>query len=337
MPSYWQLTCIKPAHNDMRESSGPVSFDNMSSNQRESLDAGVDTSLTRFNFRRPDRISKTQLRAIHNLHESLVRNLASSLSAYLRAYLTVSLASVEQVSYGEFRDSLRSPTCLVSMSLRPYEGNAVLELNPSLVFPIIEFLLVGSGKQSPKLNREVTEIELKLLESLFRIILQDLQGAWRSVANIAFAIESIETETQALRILAPQEAVVAIGIEIRIGETSGMMNLAIPSIVVKMMRQKFDRHWSIRKLDSDPLRRAQILQRIRHSPLCVDAVLTGASLSVRELASLEVGDVVSLPQPVRTPITLRVNGVPKYQGRLIGIDGKRAVVIASLISEVEGT
>jgi flagellar motor switch protein FliM len=223
------------------------------------------------------------------------------------------------------------------MSLRPYEGNAVLELNPSLVFPIIEILLGGSGKQSPKLNREVTEIELKLLESLFRIILQDLQGAWRSVANIAFAIESIETETQALRILAPQEAVVAIGIEIRIGETSGMMNLAIPSIVVKMMRQKFDRHWSIRKLDSDPLRRAQILQRIRHSPLCVDAVLTGASLSVRELASLEVGDVVALPQPVRTPITLRVNGVPKYQGRLIGIDGKRAVVIASLISEVEGT
>ena len=78
-----------------------------------------------FDFRRPDRIAKSQLRAIHLLHDNFVRNLVSSLSAYLRSYLIVNLVSVEQLSYAEFLECLPSPTCIVSLGLKPYDGNAV--------------------------------------------------------------------------------------------------------------------------------------------------------------------------------------------------------------------
>jgi flagellar motor switch protein FliM len=123
-----------------------------------------------FDFRRPDRIPKSQIRAIHVLHDNFVRNLVSSLSAYLRSYLVVNLVSVEQLSYLEFLEGLPSPTCMISVGLRPYEGYAVLELNPTLVFPIIEMLLGGTGKSSLSMRREITEIEQHLLEGLFRII-----------------------------------------------------------------------------------------------------------------------------------------------------------------------
>src|ERR1700744_3980711 len=96
-----------------------------------------------YDFRRPDRIAKDQLRAIHLLHENFSRSLASSLSAYLRAYVAVNLVSVEQLSFLEFSQCLPSPTCVVSLGMRPFEGNAILELNPALVFPIIEMLLGG--------------------------------------------------------------------------------------------------------------------------------------------------------------------------------------------------
>jgi hypothetical protein len=105
------------------------------------------------------------LRAIHNLHETFARNLGASLSAYLRAYLTASIVSVKQLSYHEFSAGLASPTCLLSLGLQPYEGNAVMELNPSLIFPMIELLLGGGGRQPVTLQREITEIELKLLQS----------------------------------------------------------------------------------------------------------------------------------------------------------------------------
>ncbi|MEO8659946.1 MAG: flagellar motor switch protein FliM, partial [Bryobacteraceae bacterium] len=193
-----------------------------------------------YDFSRPDRIAKDQLRAIHLLHDNFARNLASSLSAYLRAYVMVNLVSVEQLSFMEFSQCLPSPTCLVSLSMKPFDGSAVLELNPQLVFPILETLLGGTGRPVGKITREITEIEQSILDGLFRIILHDLQDAWHTVTKIEFKVESHETEPQLLQILAPNEAVVAIGVEIRIGETSGMMNLGIPSIIIKMLRQKFD-------------------------------------------------------------------------------------------------
>ena len=96
-------------------------------------------------------------------------------------------------------------------------------------------------------QREVTEIEQVLLEGLFRLILHDLHEAWTFVTQIEFSIETVETEPQFLQILAPTEAVVAVAIEIRIGDSIGMMNIAMPSIIIKMMRQKFDQQWSLRK------------------------------------------------------------------------------------------
>src|SRR5437868_6276408 len=156
-----------------------------------------------YDFRRPDRIAKDQLRSIHLLHDNFARNLASSLSGYLRAYVLVNLVSVEQLSFSEFTQCLPSPTSAVALGLSPYDGSAVLELNPSLVFPVLEMLLGGSGKTAIKIVREVTEIEQMILESLLRFILHDLRSSWEAVAKMEFSIESHETEPQLLQILAP--------------------------------------------------------------------------------------------------------------------------------------
>src|SRR6266849_6523117 len=233
-----------------------------------------------YDFRRPDRISKDQLRAIHSLHENFARSLASSLSAYLRAYVAVNLVSVEQLSFNEITQGLPSPTCVIALGMRPYDGNAVLEINPSLVFPILEMLLGGSGKVATKITREVTEIEQSILDSLLRIILQDLRTSWHAVTTMDFSVDAHETEPQLLQILAPNEAVVAISVEVRIGETAGMMNIGIPSIIVKMLRQKFDQQWSVRNTEATEEEHARVLRLIRPATIHLDARLRGPSLGV---------------------------------------------------------
>ncbi len=286
-----------------------------------------------FDFRRPDRISKAQLRAIHSLHETFARNIGASLSTYLRAYLAATIVSVDQLPYQEFSSGLASPTCLLSLGLQPYEGNAVMEINPALIFPMIELLLGGSGRQQATLTREITEIELKLLQSVFRIMLQDLQGAWRTIAELEFAIEAVETETHAFRVLAPQEAVVAIGIEMRIGEVTGMMNLAIPSVILKMMRQKFDQQWTARKVETDPVRRTGILKKIRAGTVRVEAAMAAPPISIRDLVSLETGDVMMIDHPAQSLMTLKVNGHKKYHGKAASVNGRRAFAVESLLRE----
>lgn len=283
-----------------------------------------------FDFRRPDRIAKSQLRAIHLLHEAFARNLASSLAAYLRSYLTVNLISVEQLSYGEFLEGLPSPSCIVSLSLRPYDGNALIEISPSLVFPILEIILGGKGRNSDNRKREITEIEQHLLDTLFRIILNDLREAWKSVAVINFKIETIATEPQMVQILSPTEAVVAIAIEIRIGDASGTLNVAIPAINIKMIGQKFEQQWMLRKTEPTEAEQMRMISLLRQSSVKLDARLTGPRLTVRDLLDLEVGDCLKFDYLIEKRIDCLMNGVGKFRGQILDAHNKRAFTVEEL-------
>jgi flagellar motor switch protein FliM len=289
-----------------------------------------DAPAIKFDFRRPDRIPKSQVRAIHLLHDTFVRNLVSSLSAYLRSYLIINLVSVEQLSYGEFLDGLPSPTCIVSLGLNPYDGNGALELNPSLVFPILEMLMGGTGKSTTTIQRDITEIEQKLLDGILRIILHDLREAWKSVTDVDFTIEAMETEPQLLRLLAPNEAVVSIGIEVRIGETVGMMNIAMPSIVIKMMRQKFDQQWTVRKTRASEAEQARVLRLLRQATVTLEARMEGPTLSVEDLLALDEGHVLTFDYPVERAIELLVNDTPKFIGHVVTTGRKRACQVETL-------
>jgi flagellar motor switch protein FliM len=203
----------------------------------------------------------------------------------------------------------------------------VLELNPSLVFPILEMLLGGNGKSSGTIQREITEIEQRLLDGLFRIILNDLREAWRGVTEVDFTIESLETEPQLLHILAPNEAVVSIGVEVRMGDSVGMMNIAMPSIVIKMMRQKFDQQWLVRKTLATDAEQARGLRVLRESTLVLEARLEGPQLSVRDFLDLEEGHLLTLDFPIEKPIELTVNGERKYSAQMVSTGKKRGCLV----------
>jgi len=280
----------------------------------------------KLDFRRPDRIPKSQIRAIYLLHDAFARNLVSGLSSYLRSFVTVNLVSVEQLSYTEFLAGLPSPTCTISLGLAPYEGHAVLELNPSLAFPIIEMLLGGAGKTTGPIHRDLTEIELRVLDGLFQIVLRGLREAWSRVTPVAFNIDSNENEPHLLHLMAPQEAVVAIGIEVRIGDTVGMMNLAMPSIVIKMMRQKFDQQWSTKAV-SNMSEQLRMMQRLRAASLSLEARLEGPALKVRDLLSMNEGHLLAFDYPLDRPVDVRVNGTRRFSAQVVSTGKRRACLI----------
>jgi flagellar motor switch protein FliM len=311
-------------------------IDNVFRNLRESVDEEDVTKRAQpYDFRRPDRIAKDQLRAIHLLHENFARSLASSLSAYLRAYVIVNLVSVEQLSFMEFSQCLPSPTVISALAMRPYDGSAVLELNPSLVFPVIEILLGGSGKAVAKLDREITEIEQSILEGLYRIILKDMREAWMAVTALDFTIEASETEPQMLQLLAPNEAVVAISMEIRVGDHVGMMNMGIPSIIIKMLRQKFDQQWTVRKSESTDGERSRIGRLIRNAQVRIDTRLEGATIATQDLLALDVGDVLQLDYAFHRPIRIAFNGVNKFDGHIVDNGRKRCFRLERYVDPAE--
>jgi flagellar motor switch protein FliM len=277
-----------------------------------------------YDFRRPDRIAKDQLHSIHVLHENFARCLASSLSAFLRANVAVDLISVEQLPFAEFTRRLPSPTCIVELALHPLEGSAILELSQSLAFPIFEMLLGGNGKGSAKISREITEIEKSILDGLFRIMLQDLRTAWQAVGSIDFTVESHATDPAQLRMLAASEAVVSIRMELRVGEYSGFINIAIPSVIIKMLIQKFDQQWTARKTASSEADQARVLKLIRPAMVNVEARMNGPKVLLGDLLAVEAGDVLTFDYSIKREVDCITNGCIKFQGNIVQQGNKRA-------------
>lgn len=284
-----------------------------------------------YNFRRPDRIAKDQLRSIYVLHEAFSRSLASSLSAYLRAYVVVNLVSVEQLSFSEFQQVLPSPTVVATMQALPFDTNCLLELNPSMIFPMLEMLLGGSVGTLTKVEREVTEIEQAILDSIFKLMLRDLKEAWKGIAAIEFSIEGYETEPQLMQILAPNEAIVAVSIEIRIGEVSGMMNIGIPSIIIKMLSHKFAEQWTIRKTESTEEDTQRIYERVRNSKVEMDTRLRGPNLKLSDLLKLKNGDVLTFDYPATKPLSVELNGKLKHRCHIVVSNKKRSAKILEAV------
>jgi flagellar motor switch protein FliM len=284
----------------------------------------VTAAVAPFDLSHLDRIPKSQLRAIHLVHENFVRNLGSSLSAYLRSYIGLNLVSLEQISYSEFVDGIAFPTGMAYISMTPFEGTAVLEMNMVLMFTLIEIMMGSKGRAATPVQRKITDIEKSIMQTLLRVILRDLKEAWNSVAKIDFAVQSLSSEPQLMHVLAPAEAVIVIAVDVRIGTVSGLMNLAIPSIFIKRLRHKFDQLQTVRKAsvsDIDPVRISKLIQDV---PLDFSAVLDGGSISTRTLLDLEPDNVLVFDHPIDRPVRAVLNEREKWNGKIVATRNKLA-------------
>ena len=283
-----------------------------------------------FDFRHSNQLPNSQLSLIQVLHESFARTLTSSLSLTLRSFVSGNVISVEQLSFGEFTSRLASPTCIIYLSMLPYEGFATVIVSHALVAPILDSVLGGNGKIDSELDRELTDIEKGMLEGFFRIIPHDLTEAWKPIAPINFAYDCVETEPQLSNRTVRSEAVVVITMELRIGDKLGPVHLAIPSITLKMLRHKFDQQNTTRRAGS-PETEAAIKQKVAEGmSVGVDCALIGSRIRLSDLLNLKVGDLIDLGMEFNQRGSLLVNGIPKFRGEVIAEGPKQAFIIESV-------
>jgi flagellar motor switch protein FliM len=301
----------------------------------ESKQEPTQSEVAVFDLSHLDRIPKSQLRALHMVHENFVRNLASSLSAYLRSYVALNLVSLEQISYAEFLEGLSFPTGIAYIGLSPYDGTAVLELSLSLMFAFMGVLMGSKGRPGAPIQRKITDIEKSIMQTLLRVVLLDLREAWRSVADIDFSVQSLASEPQLMHVLAPAEAVIVIAVDVRVGEVTGLMNLAIPSIFIKRLRNKFEQLQRVRKAhanESDHIVVAELLQDVI---LDFKAYIDGGKIPAHVLADLEPCDILMLDHGADKPLKASLNGEPKWEGYITSIRDNLAFEVSGVSDPVQ--
>jgi flagellar motor switch protein FliM len=290
--------------------------------------------VTLYDFKRPNRVSKEQLRAFRGIHDKMARTLASQISSIMRSIVEIQLHSVDQMTYGEFLMSLPNPTSFNVFSMKPLEGSGVIEINPSIAFPMLDRLLGGKGEPFDA-SREFSDIELSLFETILRVMMSTLKEAWGPVMDIFPNIESKESSPNVVQIVAQNEIVVMVVMEIIIGQSSGMMNICYPVIALEPVLPKLaSRDLMLNETSTKKSRNTELHVLLGGAKVSVEAMLGNAELTLRNVLELQVGDIIRLTSPADDIVTVRVDGKDRFRGK-IGLRRFRKSIQVSEIIETE--
>jgi len=280
-----------------------------------------------FDFRQSAQIPDIQLDAIRVLHETFIRNLGESLSLALRTEVAGAIVGIEQTSFAALTESISTPACLVYFTMQPHEGSALIEVSQSLIAPILDCVLGGTGKIDFAFDREITDIEQSMLDGFFGILAQELCDAWKPVAPIAFEFDGVETVAQASHGFAANDMVILVAVDLRVGEKEGRLNVTIPALTLKLLRQKSEPRPEARKSGSRELEQAVQEKLAAGLKLDLDCALVGSSIRLRDLLKLKVGDLIDTGIACDGAATILVNGVPKFCGEVTVEGATQAMVI----------
>lgn len=285
--------------------------------------------IRQYDFKRPERVSKDQMRALQTLHEGFARNFGASLSGFLRTIVEVKVASCEQMTYSEFTSGLPNPTSFNLISAEGLEGQMCLEISPLIIYPIIDRLLGGNTQDLFIPQRPMTLIESRLISNVTSRGLTALSEAWANVRQLQFTVSATESNPQLVQIVPPNEVVVVIGFELKLTTRAGTMNLCIPyNVIEPVMEQLSSQSWfASSKHQRSKETEKRITQNLSLAPLRVTGLLAETTITVKDLLHLAVGDLIVTEKAASKPAVLCVEGEKKYMAHLGQFRGNRAMKI----------
>ena len=270
-----------------------------------------------YDFKRPDKFSKDQLRTLQMMHENFARLTTSTLSAQLRCLTSVHLASLEQLTYEEYIRSISTPAIIGVVGVEPLYGSILLEVGSSVANVIIDRLFGGPG-ELVKVDRELSDIEISAIESIILRILSCFRESWSAVVDLRTRLGNIETNPQFAQIVPPNDMVVLISFDIKIGEVEGIINLCIPYITIESIVSKLaGGHWySLVRPAANEEDRRMLQSNLDRLAVEVSCQVGEIEIKLEDLLKLEEGDVLRLGDAqVDSEMILKVNDQEKFKCR----------------------
>lgn len=290
-------------------------------------------TVKRYDFRRPDKFSKDQLRTLHIVHESFARSVATYLSGYVRTNVEGEVVSVSETTYDEFIRSLTNPTLLAVLSMAPWEGNALLEIPPDLSFVIIDRLLGGPGTVPGRI-RELTEIEQTVMGRLLNNMAGSLGDAWANLDTLEPQLERIDLNPQFVQLLPPHDMVIVIAIRMRVRGVEGRVNLCLPYVSLEPVAPRLSAHYLFGGGQTTEAGEYvdQLQGRIKTMAVDVSVNLGETTLTVEELLDLAIGDVIRLDARTDALLPVRVGEKLKFRGRPGQMGSRLAIEIGEVMA-----
>lgn len=295
-----------------------------------------EKTVKNYDFKRPAKFSKEHLRTLEIIFEHYGRLLSTNLPVYLRKNIQVNVASSETVTFSEFTNALANPVILGIVNFSPLNGNIIVELASNLGFAMIDRMLGGQGTPLNK-NRDFSEIEMSILEKILVISMQLLREPWKNVVELNPVLERIETNPQFAQVIAPNDMIAIVTLNMKIGDVEGFMNICLPYFTLESIMDKLNtKYWfSTMQDQTDEHYEEYIETLIRRVDMPVKVILGRSSVAVSDFVCLQVGDIIRLDSKVDSELEVYVGNIKKFTALPGSNKDKFAARVTSVLREEE--
>lgn len=302
----------------------------------EQMQDSNEKQVKNYDFKRPTKFSKEHLRTLEIIFEHYGRLLSTNLPVYLRKNVQVTVTSSETVIFSEFSNALSNPLILGIVNFQPLGGTILVELASNLGFAMIDRMLGGQGEPLER-NREFSEIEMTIIEKMLVVCIQLMREPWKNVVDISPVLERIETNSQFAQIIAPNDMIAIVTLNIKIGDVEGLMTVCLPFFTLESVMDKLNtKFWYANMQEQDDEEYNDFIEAmIRKVDIPVKAVLGKSKISLNDFVNLQLGDIIRLDTNVDNDLNIYVGNIKKFTA-LPGTNKDRyAVRVTSVFREEE--
>lgn len=297
-------------------------------------EAAKGRKIKTYDFKKALRFSQDQIRTLTRIHENCARLLTSYFSTQLRTFVQISVTAVDQYPYDEFIRNVGKQSILGVFKAPPLQGSMVMEVSSEIAYVMLDRLLGGQGNVS-KNNTDLTEIEISVIQRIFMRALNSFKEAWSSVEQLSPELKEIEVNPQFLTMVPPNETVIVVILDTKIGDVNGVINICLPHFVLEQVLGKLSaRHWLATQKKKIENHEAEALEKkLKSTKLDVKAVLGRSKIDIEELLNLTIGDVIRLNESYDDPITVLVDEKKKFTAQPGVSKGRLAVQVTDVFEE----
>ncbi len=289
-----------------------------------------------YDFSRPTKFSKEHLRTLEIIFEHYGRLVSTNLPVFLRRNVQVSVANSETLTFSEFTNALSNPVVLGIVNFAPLNGTIIVELATNLAYAMLDRMLGGTGVPLEK-NREFSEIEMSIIQKVLVMMTQLLRDPWKNVVNVSPLLSRVETNPQFAQIIAPNDMIAIVTLNVKIGDVEGFLNFCLPFFTLEEVMDRLNtKYWFASMQENhDEHYEEHIESLIRKVDVPIRAVLGRSSISVGDFTNLQVGDCIRLDTRVDSDMNVYVGNIKKFTALPGANKDTYAVRITSIVREEE--
>jgi len=270
---------------------------------------------TPYDFKRTEKIVQIKMPALDVINDVFLRSIRSSLSNALRRIVDVTSVPMELERFGAFIRTLPVPSSLQIFKMDPFRGNALLVMEPQLVFAFVENFLGGSGQRKARIEgRDFTAIEQKLILRVVTILLQNLEKAWASLLPIKVQYTRSEINPQFAKICQPEDIIIINRYELDMDRAAGSITTCIPIANLTSVQQRLASTFQREKSDEDIKNQNILIENIKNLEVEFKVILGQVTMPAGDIMALERGDILQLDQRKDDLLPAYVAGARKYMG-----------------------